>query len=85
MPPALQMRNLWYCCTADGLAALYRTGFHFFALAYCGSNLREVARLLKVSSRGKGWGLGLGGPVRVWPGGPPAESGIEWGWWSSVE
>lgn len=32
---------------ADGLAALYRTGIHFFALAYCGSNLREVARLLK--------------------------------------
>ena len=39
-----------YCLSpADGLAVLYRTGLHFFALAYCGSNLLEVARLLKVS------------------------------------
>lgn len=34
---------------ADGLTVLYRTGLHFFTLAYCGSNLQEVARLLKVS------------------------------------
>lgn len=33
---------------ADGLALLYRTGLQFFLLAYCGSNLREAARLLKV-------------------------------------
>lgn len=39
-------------CTADGLAALYRTGIHFFLLAYCGSNLREAARLLKACHLG---------------------------------
>jgi DnaJ family protein C protein 13 len=32
----------------DALAELHKTGLHFFALAYCGSNLRELARLLKV-------------------------------------
>jgi DnaJ family protein C protein 13 len=32
---------------ADGLAVLYRTGIQFFLLVYCGSNLREAARLLK--------------------------------------
>lgn len=30
----------------DALAALYRTGLFFFALLYCGSDLREVAALL---------------------------------------
>ena len=47
----LSFHSALYCCiaTADGLAVLYRTGLHFFALAYCGSNLQEVARLLKVS------------------------------------
>lgn len=29
------------------MAALYRTGIQFFLLAYCGSNLREAARLLR--------------------------------------
>ena len=29
------------------LAALFRTGAFFFALAYCGSNLVEIGRLFK--------------------------------------
>lgn len=33
---------------AEALAGLYRTGIFFFLLAYCGSNLGEAARLLKV-------------------------------------
>jgi hypothetical protein len=32
------------------LAKLYQTGLFFFALAYLGSNLTEVAALLKVSA-----------------------------------
>jgi DnaJ homolog subfamily C member 13 len=32
----------------DALPRLYATGAFFFALAYCGSNLLEVARLLRV-------------------------------------
>ncbi|KAK9868448.1 hypothetical protein WJX84_004951 [Apatococcus fuscideae] len=31
------------------LATLYQTGIYFFGLAYCGSNLSELARLFKVS------------------------------------
>lgn len=31
------------------LSRLYTTGAFFFALAYCGSNLEEVAMLLKVA------------------------------------
>ena len=34
---------------SDALPRLYTTGAFFFALAYCGSNLLEVARLLRVS------------------------------------
>ena len=30
------------------LATLYQTGIYFFGLAYCGSNLAELARLFKV-------------------------------------
>ena len=30
------------------LAALYQTGVFYFALAYCGSNLFEIARLFHV-------------------------------------
>lgn len=33
----------------DALPRLYTTGAFFFALAYCGSNLLEIARLLRVS------------------------------------
>jgi DnaJ homolog subfamily C member 13 len=33
----------------DALPRLYATGAFFFALAYCGSNLLEVARLLRVN------------------------------------
>lgn len=33
----------------DALPRLYITGAFFFALAYCGSNLLEIARLLRVS------------------------------------
>lgn len=33
---------------AEAAAQLYRTGAFFFALAYCGSNLLELACLLKV-------------------------------------
>ena len=33
---------------AGALPRLYATGAFFFALAYCGSNLLEVARLLRV-------------------------------------
>lgn len=32
----------------DALPRLYATGAFFFALAYCGSNLLEIARLLRV-------------------------------------
>ena len=32
------------------LATLYQTGIYFFGLAYCGSNLSELARLFKVWS-----------------------------------
>ena len=32
------------------MASLYRTGVFFFALAYCGSNLVELACLLQVIS-----------------------------------
>ncbi len=31
------------------LARLYLTGVYFFALAYCGSNLLEIAQLFKVT------------------------------------
>ena len=34
---------------SDILPRLYTTGAFFFALAYCGSNLLEIARLLRVS------------------------------------
>ena len=30
------------------LATLYQTGIYFFGLAYCGSNLMELAHLFKV-------------------------------------
>lgn len=32
------------------LATLYQTGVFYFALAYCGSNFAEIARLFHVSS-----------------------------------
>ena len=32
----------------DALASLYQTGAFFFALAYCGSNLAEIAQLFRV-------------------------------------
>lgn len=32
----------------DVLPRLYTTGSFFFALAYCGSNLLEISRLLRV-------------------------------------
>ena len=32
------------------LAILYQTGVFYFALAYCGSNFAEIARLFHVSS-----------------------------------
>ena len=35
---------------SDALPWLYTTGAFFFALAYCGSNLLEIARLLRVGS-----------------------------------
>lgn len=34
---------------AEALPRLYQTGVYFFALAYCGSNLVEVATLFQVS------------------------------------
>lgn len=34
----------------EALPRLYRTGAFFFALAYCGSNLLELARLLRVQT-----------------------------------
>lgn len=33
---------------AEALPSLYQTGLYFFALAYCGSNLLEIARLFQV-------------------------------------
>lgn len=33
---------------AEALPRLYQTGLYFFALAYCGSNLVEVATLFQV-------------------------------------
>ena len=48
------------CHCADGLAALHRTGLHFFALAYCGSNLRGVARLLKACHLSASRAAGVG-------------------------
>ncbi len=33
---------------AEALPRLYQTGLYFFALAYCGSNLLEVATLFQV-------------------------------------
>ena len=33
---------------AEALPRLYHTGLYFFALAYCGSNLLEVATLFRV-------------------------------------
>lgn len=35
---------------AEALPSLYQTGLFFFALAYCGSNLVEIASLFQVSS-----------------------------------
>lgn len=40
---------------SDGLPRLYLTGAFFFALAYCGSNLTEIARLFRVRRK---WGTG---------------------------
>lgn len=37
---------------ADALGGLAQTGAFFFALAYCGSNLTEVARLLQACAQG---------------------------------
>ena len=48
------------CLCADGLAALHRTGLHFFALAYCGSNLREVSCLLKACHLSASRAAGVG-------------------------
>lgn len=33
----------------EALPSLYQTGLYFFALAYCGSNLVEIASLCQVS------------------------------------
>ncbi|KAK9809260.1 hypothetical protein WJX72_012293 [[Myrmecia] bisecta] len=49
----------------EALPRLYQTGLFFFALAYCGSNLAEIARLFKVSHlvqhfRGVGSGASAG-------------------------
>ena len=38
---------------ADALGGLAQTGAFFFALAYCGSNLTEVARLLQVRAQAR--------------------------------
>ena len=35
---------------AEALPRLYQTGLYFFSLAYCGSNLLEVATLFQVNS-----------------------------------
>ena len=48
----------------DALPRLYTTGAFFFALAYCGSNLLEVARLLRVSFLGRLLSLSAAWPCR---------------------
>ena len=40
---------------ADALGGLAQTGAFFFALAYCGSNLTEVARLLQARAQAQGF------------------------------
>ena len=39
---------------ADALGGLQQTGAFFFALAYCGSNLTELARLLQARPARRG-------------------------------
>lgn len=38
---------------ADALGGLAQTGALFFALAYCGSNLTELARLVQARARAR--------------------------------
>lgn len=42
--------------SAEALPRLYQTGLYFFALAYCGSNLLEVATLFQVCALTSSWG-----------------------------
>ncbi|KAL0042756.1 hypothetical protein WJX79_009797 [Trebouxia sp. C0005] len=48
---------------AEALPRLYQTGLYFFALAYCGSNLLEVATLFQVSHLSQHFGGGVSSGV----------------------
>ncbi|KAL0040215.1 hypothetical protein WJX77_000548 [Trebouxia sp. C0004] len=48
---------------AEALPRLYQTGLYFFALAYCGSNLLEVATLFQVSHLVQHFGGGVSNGV----------------------